>query len=44
MLSIEQKMEICLRLRGCAINITTLLKELDIGKSTISGIKKAKKS
>ena len=40
-LSIEQKLEICRRLRGGAISITALSKELDIGKSTISDIKKS---
>ena len=35
MLSIEQKLEICRHLRGSAISITALSKELDIGKSDI---------
>ena len=38
-LSIEQKLEICRRLRGGA-SITALSKELDIGKSTICDIRR----
>ena len=39
MLSVEQKLEICRRLRGGA-SITALSKELELGKSTICDIKR----